>query len=148
MSCIYLDKRLSFLFTPFSPCRSSEHHNTLSAQEVLLGLASQIDSNQRCKFNINRSSVLDGAIRGFKRLSYNPKSQMCIKFSDDLGMAEEAVDLGGPRREFLRLLMETLMLSPMFEGRDGKQNLALDSSGISVLIFLTNIPFNPPLTLV
>lgn len=55
---------------------------------------------------------------------------MCIKFSDDLGMDEEAVDLGGPRREFLQLLMEALALSPMFEGRDGKLNLALDSSGI------------------
>lgn len=68
---------------------------------------------------------------------------MCIKFSDDLGMDEEAVDLGGPRREFLRLLMEALALSPMFEGRDGKLNLALDSSGIchifgsSVLTFFT-----------
>ena len=54
---------------------------------------------------------------------------MCIKFSDDLGIDEEAVDLGGPRREFLRLLMEALIQSPMFEGKDGKMNLGLDSSG-------------------
>ncbi|XP_078029666.1 G2/M phase-specific E3 ubiquitin-protein ligase-like [Epinephelus lanceolatus] len=108
----------------------SQHQNTKSAQEVLLNLASQIDSNQRCRFSINRSSVLDGALRGFRRMSYNPRYQMCIKFSDDLGMDEEAVDLGGPRREFLRLLMEALALSPMFEGRDGKLNLALDSSAL------------------
>ncbi|XP_054464625.1 G2/M phase-specific E3 ubiquitin-protein ligase-like [Anoplopoma fimbria] len=106
------------------------HPSTKSAQEVLLNLASQISSNQRCRFNINRSSVLDGAIRGFKRLSYNPASQMCVKFSDDLGMDEEAVDLGGPRREFLRLLMEALALSPMFEGRDSKLSLALDSTAL------------------
>ncbi|XP_054608769.1 uncharacterized protein LOC129179453 [Dunckerocampus dactyliophorus] len=109
---------------------ASEHINAKSAQEVLLNLASLIDSNKRCRFNINRSSVLDGALRGFRRLSYNPKHQMCIKFSDDLGMNEEAVDLGGPRREFLRLLMEALVLSPMFEGRDDKLNLALDSSAL------------------
>ncbi|KAL7396177.1 hypothetical protein ABVT39_001478 [Epinephelus coioides] len=108
----------------------SQHQNTKSAQEVLLNLASQIDSNQRCRFNINRSSVLDGALRGFRRMSYNPRYQMCIKFSDELGMDEEAVDLGGPWREFLRLLMEALALSPMFEGRDGKLNLALDSSAL------------------
>lgn len=68
-------------------------------------------------------------MRGFKRLSYNPTYQMCIRFSDDTGMDEEAVDLGGPRREFLRLLMEALVLSPIFEGGDSKLNLALDSSG-------------------
>ncbi|XP_054466152.1 G2/M phase-specific E3 ubiquitin-protein ligase-like [Anoplopoma fimbria] len=55
---------------------------------------------------------------------------MCVKFSDDLGMDEEAVDLGGPRREFLRLLMEALALSPMFEGRDSKLSLALDSTAL------------------
>ncbi|XP_054636388.1 uncharacterized protein LOC129183310 isoform X1 [Dunckerocampus dactyliophorus] len=86
---------------------ASQHRDAKSAQEVLLNLASLIDSNKRCRFNINRSSVLDGALRGFRRLSYNPKHQMCIQFSDDLGMNEEAVDLGGPRREFLQLLKES-----------------------------------------
>ncbi|XP_031150685.1 G2/M phase-specific E3 ubiquitin-protein ligase-like [Sander lucioperca] len=109
---------------------TSECTNTKSAQDVLLSLASQIVSNQKCRFNINRSSVLDGAMRGFKRLSYNPSYQMCIKFSDDLGIDEEAVDLGGPRRESLRLLMEALIQSPMFEGKDGKMNLGLDSSAL------------------
>ncbi|XP_076148922.1 G2/M phase-specific E3 ubiquitin-protein ligase-like [Alosa pseudoharengus] len=99
----------------------------LSAQEVLRSLASKINCNQRCRFNINRSAVLDGAVRGFKRLSYNPTFQMCVKFSDDLGVDEEAVDLGGPRREFLRLLMEALAHSQMFEGREGNVNLALES---------------------
>ncbi|XP_061576426.1 G2/M phase-specific E3 ubiquitin-protein ligase-like [Cololabis saira] len=108
----------------------SEQTNTESAQEVLLSLASQIDPTQICRFNINRSSVLDGAFRAFKRLSYNPKYQMKIKFSDDLGLSEEAVDLGGPRREFLRLLMEALAVSPMFEGRAGRLNLALDSTAL------------------
>lgn len=105
----------------------SEHN--ISAQEVLQSLASKINSNQRCRFNINRSAVLDGAMRGFKRLSYNPTFQMCVKFSDDLGVDEEAVDLGGPRREFLRLLMQALAHSQMFEGREGNANLALESSG-------------------
>ncbi|KAJ8333484.1 hypothetical protein SKAU_G00414920 [Synaphobranchus kaupii] len=87
-----------------------------------------ITSNKRCRFNINRSKVLDGALRGFKRPSYDPNAMMVIKFSDDMGQ-EEAVDLGGPRREFLRLLMEALMLSPMFEGGSEHQNLALDGTG-------------------
>ncbi|XP_051814807.1 G2/M phase-specific E3 ubiquitin-protein ligase-like [Acanthochromis polyacanthus] len=107
---------------------------SLESHEVLLNLASKIDGRRRRRFNINRTSVLDGALwqqwRGFRRPSYSPVYQMCIKFSDDLGKDEESVDLGGPRREFLRLLMEALALSPMFEGRDGKLNLALDSSAL------------------
>lgn len=53
-----------------------------------------------------------------------------VSFSDDLGVPEEPVDLG--RWSFLRLLIEALCLSPMFEGEDSKiwQNLELDSTGI------------------
>ncbi|KAI4824302.1 hypothetical protein KUCAC02_012825 [Chaenocephalus aceratus] len=47
-----------------------------------------------------------------------------------MGVPEEAVDLGGPRREFLRLLMEALPKSPMFEGEEGKLNLAFDSTAM------------------
>ncbi|KAA8594383.1 hypothetical protein FQN60_005217, partial [Etheostoma spectabile] len=53
---------------------------------------------------------------------------ICVKFSDDMGRNEEGVDLGGPRREFLRLLMETIARSPMFEGKENSKNLALDST--------------------
>lgn len=69
-------------------------------------------------------------MRGFKRPFYNPTYQMSIKLSDDLGVDEEAVDLGGPRREFLHLLLEALAHSQMFERREGKLNLALETSGM------------------
>ncbi|KAJ8015789.1 hypothetical protein DPEC_G00029790 [Dallia pectoralis] len=59
-----------------------------------------------------------------------PAQEMCVKFSDDLGVDEEAVDLGGQRREFLRLLIEALAHSQMFEGREGNANLALESSAL------------------
>ena len=101
----------------------------VSVKEILLELAENISPNNRFKFNINRSAVLDGAFRGFKRASYNPNATMNIKFSDDLGRNEEAVDFGGPKREFLRLLMETLAMSPMFEGSHSSQNLALHIPG-------------------
>ncbi|XP_037835205.1 G2/M phase-specific E3 ubiquitin-protein ligase-like isoform X1 [Kryptolebias marmoratus] len=53
-----------------------------------------------------------------------------VKFSDDMGRNEEGVDLGGPRREFLRLLMETIAISPMFEGKQNNRNLALNSAAL------------------
>ncbi|XP_056267346.1 uncharacterized protein LOC130191708 [Pseudoliparis swirei] len=67
-------------------------------QEILLELSSKINTKQQCKFNINRSAVWEGAVRGFQRVSYNPNLMICVKFSDDMGRNEEGIDLGGPRR--------------------------------------------------
>lgn len=102
----------------------------VTARDILQDLASKINHQKKCKFNINRSAVLDGAIRGLKQGTYNPYHTISVRFSDDLGVSEEAVDLGGPRREFLRLLIEALPQSPIFEGEEGKMNLALDSTGM------------------
>ncbi|XP_027132288.1 G2/M phase-specific E3 ubiquitin-protein ligase [Larimichthys crocea] len=98
--------------------------------EILLELASKINMNQRCRVNINRSAVWEGAVRGFKRLSYEPHLMVSVKFSDDMGESEEGVDLGGPRREFLRLLIESIAKSPMFEGKENSKNLALYSTAL------------------
>ncbi|KAF3835798.1 hypothetical protein F7725_017110 [Dissostichus mawsoni] len=99
-------------------------------KEILLELSSKINSNRQCKFNINRSAVWEGATRGFQRLSYDPTSIIYVKFSDDMGRQEEGIDLGGPRREYLRLLMETIARSPMFEGKENCKSLALDSTAL------------------
>ncbi|XP_035516982.1 G2/M phase-specific E3 ubiquitin-protein ligase-like, partial [Morone saxatilis] len=99
-------------------------------QEILLELSSKISTKRQCKFNINRSAVWEGAMRGFQRVSYDPNLMISVKFSDDMGRNEEGVDLGGPRREFLRLLMETIARSPMFEGKENSKNLALDSTAL------------------
>ena len=56
-----------------------------------------------------------------------------VKFSEDMGRFEEGVDLGGPRREFFMLLMETITRSRMFEGKENSKNLALDSTGKELL---------------
>lgn len=119
------------------------HHNfflnffhsveNVPVKEILLELASKINMNQRCRVNINRSAVWEGAVRGFKRLSYEPHLMVSVKFSDDMGESEEGVDLGGPRREFLRLLIESIAKSPMFEGKENSKNLALYSTGTNLL---------------
>lgn len=102
----------------------------LPAKEILLDLASKIRHAEVSRFNINRANILDGALRGFRRATYSPNKRMSVKFSDDMGKLEEAVDLGGPRREFLRLLMHSLEQSPMFEGAEGVKNLALSSKAV------------------
>ncbi|KAL0965892.1 hypothetical protein UPYG_G00287310 [Umbra pygmaea] len=101
-----------------------------SPKEILLELGKNINYNLSCRFNINRNSVLDGAFRAFGRKSYDPFKRISVKFSDETGNLEEGVDLGGPRRELLSLLMEEIEHSPMLAGPDGQKNLALDSIAV------------------
>lgn len=61
-------------------------------KDILQDLATKINHQKKCKFNINRSTVLDGAIRGFKRGTYDPYHTISVRFSNDLGVPEEAVD--------------------------------------------------------
>ncbi|KAJ4929911.1 hypothetical protein JOQ06_018931 [Pogonophryne albipinna] len=65
-----------------------------------------------------------------KAIIASMECQIAEKFSDDMGRQEEGIDLGGPRREYLRLLMETIARSPMFEGKENCKSLALDSTAL------------------
>jgi hypothetical protein len=98
-------------------------------KDILTGLGNKIKKSEVTRFNINRRNVWDGASRGFKRASFSAENTVLVKFTDDDGTMEEAVDQGGPRREFLRLLMECLSRSSMFEGPNTSRVLALNSQG-------------------
>lgn len=50
--------------------------------------------------------------------SFCPSKRIDVKFMDDLGASEGAIDSGGPRREFLTLLMENLKQGALFVGPD------------------------------
>jgi len=76
------------------------------------------------KFNISRCHIWEGARRAILRASFSPTLPLSVKFTDDIGNAEGAVDQGGPRREFLQLLTEYLATdSPLFVGDCGNKHL-------------------------
>ncbi|XP_061190939.1 G2/M phase-specific E3 ubiquitin-protein ligase-like [Saccostrea echinata] len=108
-------------------CSSQPSRSTV---EILQELSLQIQSNTISRFNINRRNVWDGACRGFKRSTFAPNNILLVKFTDDTGLSEEAVDQGGPRREFLRLLMDALQNSTLFEGPTTSRILTLNSHAI------------------
>jgi hypothetical protein len=58
-----------------------------------------------------------------------------VKFTDDIGQTEDAVDTGGPTREFLTLLMDAIKNRRFFEGREDGKYLSFDSKGN--LVFAT-----------
>ncbi|CAM4619131.1 unnamed protein product [Leuciscus chuanchicus] len=99
----------------------------LTAADILSNLSFNINTKSCSRLNINRANVWEGALRGFKRFSFDPTCSLLVKFTDDIGQTEEAVDTGGPTREFLTLLMDAIKTSRFFEGKDDGKYLSFDS---------------------
>ena len=55
---------------------------------------------------------------------------MLVRFTDDAGVFEEGIDTGGPRREFLTLLMKHLKDQPIFDGPEGHRFLVYNANGM------------------
>ncbi|KTF74643.1 hypothetical protein cypCar_00046485 [Cyprinus carpio] len=88
----------------------------ITLPDIVANLSLPIDHKRVSRFNISRANVWDGAVRGFKRTTYSETCEMLVKFTDDTGVLEEGIDTGGPRREFLTLLMNHLKKRPIFDG--------------------------------
>ncbi|XP_030266633.1 G2/M phase-specific E3 ubiquitin-protein ligase-like [Sparus aurata] len=71
-----------------------------------------------------------GMEHGFRRSSFSEKSDLLVKFSDDAGSFEEGIDNGGPKREFLTLLMSQLQSRPIFEGPPESRYLVYNATAI------------------
>ena len=85
---------------------------------ILENLASALNDKEISKFNISRNHLWECAKRAFNTKSFSPTYKMPVKFTDDIGNSEEAVDLGGPNRELLTLLLHYLQNSSLFIGND------------------------------
>ncbi|XP_051809340.1 uncharacterized protein LOC127535413 isoform X2 [Acanthochromis polyacanthus] len=98
----------------------------LSAEDIVSELASKINNTSYNRFNINRANIWDGALRGFKRPSFDPSHEILVKCTDDEGHTEDAVDTGGPKREFLTLLMDCLRSRRIFDDPEDRKFLTFD----------------------
>lgn len=101
----------------------------MQAHEIIAELALAIDHKKVSRFNISRSDVWDGAVRGFRRNTYSDNNDMFIKFNDDAGSFEEGLDTGGLTREFLTLLMGHVRNRPIFDGPPESRYLVYNSRG-------------------
>ncbi|KAK6471949.1 G2/M phase-specific E3 ubiquitin-protein ligase-like isoform X2 [Huso huso] len=119
-AALFVDEELSESFEdpiPRSTGSETSHHER-DIGDILCELASQIDTENVSLFNISRNHLWEGAKRGFKKKTFLPCKRLSVKFMDDIGVSEGAVDLGGPRREFLTMLMESLHQGSLFVGPD------------------------------
>ena len=91
-------------------------------------MASEIDHTCISKFNISRSFVWEGAKRALARKSFSAKNKISVKFTDDVGTSEGAVDMGGPMKEFFTLVIQWMLTSQLFCGPEHHKFLSFQSS--------------------
>ena len=102
----------------------------ITLSEIVANLSLSVDHRSVSRFNISRANVWDGAVRGFKRSTYSETCDMLVRFTDDAGIFEDGIDTGGPRREFLTLLMKYLKDRPIFDGPEGHRFLVYNAKGM------------------
>ncbi|RXM29743.1 Ras association domain-containing protein 6 [Acipenser ruthenus] len=57
-------------------------------EDLFSNLAEAANDKEISIFNINRSTVWEGALRGFQRNAYSPTKRISVKFTDDVGRSE------------------------------------------------------------
>ena len=99
-------------------------------KEVLENLAKQLSSDKISVFNLSRNHVWEGTKRALNRKSFNPQNKLSVKFTDDIGQSEGAVDMGGPAREFFTIITEWLLGSQLFFGEPTSKFLSLNATSL------------------
>ena len=79
--------------------------------------------------NVRRKHVFIDGIRKIGRPNFKASLPLSVKFADELGSSEGAVDLGGPTREFLRLAVQGVFSSNAFAGPANRKMLVLNQEG-------------------
>ena len=81
-----------------------------SSAFTILSELSAVINNDGCNIlNVIRSEVLSCAIRSFQRKNFDPAKKLNVMF-----VGEDAIDGGGPRREFISILMSKIRTLPIF----------------------------------
>ena len=96
--------------------------------EILSGIKTNVDSNST-KFNVTRRNPLEGAVRAIHRKEFQPSNPVSVKFADDFGQAEGAIDEGGPMRELFRLILKEIKDSIAFTGDESVKIISLNAKG-------------------
>ena len=112
--------------------QEGDHSQTCpTIEDVLTELSEQVDHSNITKFNVIRNNIFESAKRALNRKRFNPCHKTSVKFTDDVGSSEGAVDLGGPKREFFTLLLHNLLFeSPLFFGHPHSRFLSLSQKSL------------------
>lgn len=99
----------------YSNCRKDEKVDVVIAKHVIQQHWARVitseDNEDLQRLHVRRSHVFSDALRQFSKRSFDVSKMLQVRF-----IGEQAVDEGGPRREFFHLLMQEVFKSPLFTG--------------------------------
>ena len=106
--------------------------------------------HNRSLINIRRRYVWEDACRHLVRKKFDPRAIISVKFADDDGTSEGAVDACGPRREFLRLLVKAanedsgvfigkLEQRVLFPNATGTKNYPCQCCQVTIILYVIGI---------
>jgi hypothetical protein len=87
---------------------------TPTIEAVVTELAQQVDFSNITKFNVVGTHLFNSAKRALNRKKFDPCHKVSVKFMDDVGSSEGAVDLGGPKHEFSPCYYTVYCMSPHY----------------------------------
>ena len=82
---------------------------------------------------VSKKHVFIDGIKKIGRPNFKASHPLSVKFADELGSSEGAVDLGGPTREFFRLAIQGVFSSNAFAGPANRKMLVLNQEGKTLL---------------
>ncbi|KAK0141462.1 hypothetical protein N1851_021438 [Merluccius polli] len=91
---------------------ASESDLQMTLERIMEQISSRVNNDSTVRFNIIRRSVWGGASRALGRSNFSPEKKVDVKFTDDYGISEGAMDNGGPTQEFI---MDTSMLARLWQ---------------------------------
>ncbi|RXN35109.1 G2 M phase-specific E3 ubiquitin- ligase-like protein [Labeo rohita] len=110
---------------------TNESDSKMTLERIMERIASRVNNDSTVRFNIIRRNVWDGTSRAMGRSNFSPEKKVDVKFTDDYGTSEGAVDNGGPTREFFRLgLHEIKDKIGIFEGPSNAKVLTCNSKAM------------------
>lgn len=72
---------------------------------------------------------MEGARRAIHRKDFKALQHISVKFADDYGQSEGAVDVGGPKRELFRLILKEMKHTSAFTGEEDAKMFSLNTEG-------------------
>ncbi|RXN32478.1 G2 M phase-specific E3 ubiquitin- ligase-like protein [Labeo rohita] len=106
---------------------TNESDSKMTLERIMERIASRVNNDSTVRFNIIRRNVWDES-RAMGRSNFSPEKKVDVKFTDDYGTSEGAVDNGGPTREFFRLCLHEIKDKiGIFEGPSNAKVLTCNS---------------------
>lgn len=106
------------------------YFRNVTAEEILRQLRENIKTDgKKNVINVDRNNVL-GTKESFKREKFMAEHPLFVRFS-----GEKGIDDGGPSREFMRIIIQAVSESSIFEGESRRKMLLQNLLGNLILIF-------------